>query len=206
VSVVSFEPSPNTLPYLTRTARGSPWNGRWTIIPKAAAERPGTLDFHAADSASALFDGLRDTGRGGATRTVSVPVTTLDTAWAELGRPVVSIIKIDVEGAESQVLAGAPELLAAHRPHILLEWYEENLKAYDVEPGRLLAFARANGYRVFAMPAGVPVDDVTTLRVQMVLGDTFLLSPAATMPAAGWAMDDAGGAEAPPAAAARARQ
>ncbi len=46
---------------------------------------------------------------------------TLDDAWAELGFPPVSFIKLDVDGNEPAVLRGASRLLAELRPTILLE-------------------------------------------------------------------------------------
>src|SRR5437867_7877616 len=37
--VVSFEPSPNTLPYLQRTLSESHFQNRWFIIPRALSDR-----------------------------------------------------------------------------------------------------------------------------------------------------------------------
>lgn len=65
-----------------------------------------------------------------------VPAQTLDMLWREAGSPDVSFVKIDTEGAEHAVLAGASDLLEACRPAILLEAKdEERLVALD----RLLA-------------------------------------------------------------------
>lgn len=50
---------------------------------------------------------------------VSVPVTTLDAYWRQSGITP-RVIKIDVEGAEYDVLAGARQLLADHRPALLI--------------------------------------------------------------------------------------
>ncbi|HEV8065830.1 MAG TPA: FkbM family methyltransferase, partial [Acidimicrobiales bacterium] len=48
-----------------------------------------------------------------------VTLTTLDTALSEQDRGRVSVVKIDVEGAELGVLAGAEKLLSVRRPVIL---------------------------------------------------------------------------------------
>jgi FkbM family methyltransferase len=52
---------------------------------------------------------------------VRVPSRTLDAVWKADGRPSVSVVKVDVEGAELSVLKGGRELLAAERPALLLE-------------------------------------------------------------------------------------
>lgn len=54
-----------------------------------------------------------------------VPVTTLDAIWRSLGSPVVSVIKLDVEGMEDRVLAGGGALLKGCRPAILAEVLDE---------------------------------------------------------------------------------
>src|SRR5207247_2348291 len=43
--VVSFEPSPNSLPFLRRTASESAYNERWVVIGKGLSQRCGELDF-----------------------------------------------------------------------------------------------------------------------------------------------------------------
>src|SRR5262249_7918982 len=52
---------------------------------------------------------------------VAVAVTTLDDLLRTRGWPEVSLIKIDVQGAEAQVLAGARETLDRFRPVLFLE-------------------------------------------------------------------------------------
>jgi len=52
---------------------------------------------------------------------VSVPAATLDSVFFSLPSPAVTAIKIDAEGSEPHVLAGAAHLLESARPAILLE-------------------------------------------------------------------------------------
>ncbi|MFM2437456.1 MAG: hypothetical protein RLZ55_265 [Actinomycetota bacterium] len=56
-----------------------------------------------------------------ATETIEVPTLTLDALHAERAHEHVSLVKIDVEGAEHLVLAGADELLRRERPVLTVE-------------------------------------------------------------------------------------
>jgi len=46
----------------------------------------------------------------------------LDLLWAERGRPQVALLKIDVEGLEAEVLAGARQLIRENRPDLVVEF------------------------------------------------------------------------------------
>jgi FkbM family methyltransferase len=175
--VVSFEPSPNSLPYLLRTHAGSPYRDRWVIVEKALSDTQTLGDFHIADAARGAFDGFADTGRAGPTREITVPVTRLDTEWARLGRPRVAVIKIDVEGAELGVLGGARECLAAQRPPVLTEWNAENLRAYRSPAHCLFDFAKEHGFEVYGVPSLVRATDGASLAVLMLQTESFLLWP-----------------------------
>lgn len=52
---------------------------------------------------------------------IDVEVRRLDTFWTRLGRPPTSLVKVDVEGAEHRVIAGAAGLIEACRPIIAVE-------------------------------------------------------------------------------------
>ncbi|MEP6783312.1 MAG: FkbM family methyltransferase, partial [Acidobacteriota bacterium] len=129
--VVSFEPSPSSLPFLERTAKESPYRDRWSVIGAAVADRAGELDFTVGSAKDALYEGLRSGDRITGGRVITVPVTTLDDAWRQLGEPEVSLIKIDVEGAEGGVFDGATALLQRWRPAILVEWYGAYLARFN---------------------------------------------------------------------------
>ena len=70
------------------------------VVAKAVSSEPGEAIFYADTPADGALDGLQDTGRGRAKKKVTVPVTTIDTIWNDLGRATVSVIKIDIEGGE----------------------------------------------------------------------------------------------------------
>lgn len=175
VKVVSYEPSSNSMPYLARTREASGMRDRWQIVDKALGAAQGAVGFSLSDPADAFFDGLKPTGRVRQSSKTTVEMTTLDAEWARLGRPPVSVIKIDVEGAELEVLRGAAECIAAARPAILLEWNAANVAAYGLPPDEILRTAAALNYRLHAVPTLVPVGTDAELRVHMAFTESFLL-------------------------------
>jgi FkbM family methyltransferase len=175
--VLALEPSPNVLTYLERTIAGSPYATRWTLVPKAAADFLGHVKFSLSAQENSLFDGIRNTRRVPSAREVEVEVTTIDEEWKGIGSPVISAIKIDVEGAELGALRGSMECLRVNRPAVLLEWNAKNLAAYGCLPETLLSFAIAEGFRLLSLPYLVEVSDETQLRLHMLRTESFLLCP-----------------------------
>lgn len=118
--VIAFEPAQECFPWLERFERA-------TVLPYAVSDTEGTVDL------VALTDKI-DTGQlvtagtvgmewnpGDPTGTVrTVKSTTLDRIAAELGPP--DFVKVDVEGHEAKVLAGAKDLLLHGSPQ---EWLVE---------------------------------------------------------------------------------
>jgi FkbM family methyltransferase len=173
--VVSFEPSPSSLPFLQRTASESTYRDRWTVVGKGLSNQTGEFDFWIGRPADSPYEGFESADRIVAARVIKVPVSTLDEEWRQLGEPDVSVIKIDVEGAEGLVLNGGGELLAACRPAVLVEWHEPYLKRFGTSVNQLLSFARQACYRIYTVPGGVPVDEERSLRVQIISCSNFLL-------------------------------
>ena len=173
--VVSFEPSPNALPYLLRTAKESKYSDRWLIIGKAAGNKIGETNFHIASPEKGAFDSINDTKRVESEKEIVVPITTIDAEWSLLGKPSVSVIKIDVEGTELQTMQGGLCCIATERPFILTEWNTANLRAYNCSPEKLFEFAENIRYRVFGVPFLIPVTDKVELKTQMLRTENFLL-------------------------------
>jgi FkbM family methyltransferase len=79
---------------------------------------------------------------------VAVATTTVDDLLAARGWPEVSLIKIDVQGAEALVLSGARQALERSRPALFLEVDDAALRRFGSSAGGLLESAVAQGYTI----------------------------------------------------------
>ena len=125
--VYAFEPQPVVGAILQKNLAD---NGltNVTVLPSClvAPGSPPTLRFPDVDYSKTENPGA--VGLAGLTetmRTIDVPATTLDDFYASrkdeiAGRPL-SFVKIDVEGAEADVLAGAENLIRTERPNLIIE-------------------------------------------------------------------------------------
>ena len=176
--VVSIEASPNVLPFLARTHSECPHKGRWEIVRKAVTDRAGeSISCTVHRSGGDVYDGIKHTGRADSAETITVPTTTVDAEWEERGRPTVSLIKIDTEGAEIGVLKGAKECVQVCRPSIITEWSPKNFVAYGNDPSDMWTLARDFGYDVFAIPTMAPVLSPNVLPSLLELHENLLLIP-----------------------------
>lgn len=180
LKVVSFEPSPNSIPYLKRTIAESSYNGRWKLQETAVGEESGATRFCINSNANGAFDGRGATGRAGATDSIEVPLISLDQFWTDSGKPAVCMIKIDVEGFETEVLRGAARCLKECRPIVVLEWSLLNLKALGRKNQELLTIATELGFEVFAIPSLSSVGTEASLELQMKYTESFVLYPQPT--------------------------
>jgi len=129
--VVAFEPNPHNMERLRQhLGRNDDLQERITLMTCALGNVDGEEDF--------VFSPEVDDGRSSGSHLnqafvpeepgayqsfiqTRVPVVTADTLLRDKSVPAPSIIKIDVEGAEALVLAGAQHLLRSLRPVLLIE-------------------------------------------------------------------------------------
>jgi len=127
--VFVFEPGSNNIPYIRRNTAN---NETIILIEEAVSDREGEVEFYEEDltgqnnsllSDYEIFDdNLLNAGVKGFQRKVKViSTTTLDSFWAEQGFPNVDFIKVDVEGAEEQVLRGGVNLISSSKPNLMVE-------------------------------------------------------------------------------------
>ena len=121
-SVLSIEPDTWLVSLLRRTSLAqAAASAPVTIVPCAIASRPSLSTFYVENrsrAASALegFDRLQT---GGASERQTVVTVTLD--WLLGFAPPPTVLKIDVEGAELEVLRGSTHLFEIARPVVLCE-------------------------------------------------------------------------------------
>ena len=116
--VVAIEPGPPQVYCLRRTFAREIASGRVVVEAKGVWDREGTLDLAAGeDSARSSLTGLASG------KVVAVPVTTIDRLAEDLKLAPVGFIKMDIEGAEPQALAGAARLLREQRPALAIAAY-----------------------------------------------------------------------------------
>lgn len=129
-----------------------------TIVPAALGDFEGTLRLTTElDNQNHLV--LADEVAGLASEIV--PVQTLD---ALIGDRMVDGLKIDVEGAELLVLAGAQRLLSSQRVRLIqLEWNQKSLELLGQKRASTAAFLASYGYELFRPNARgdlTPVQDL----------------------------------------------
>lgn len=154
-AVLAFEPNPLVRALLRL-------NIRLNELPNvevrgvAVADRPAAGDLHVQAPA---------TGAGSLSRsTVSCPrsahpveVTTLDEAWdapVDLGP---TLVKVDVQGSEARVLAGARGLLGRYRPAVLVEFNPRQLTLSGSRPEALTGMLTDLGYALLLVDEGLGV-------------------------------------------------
>jgi FkbM family methyltransferase len=114
--VLAVEPVPATRTLLAANAARNGLEDRIEIVGQALSDSPGTLTLALPDGESGQASVHPDTTATGAER-FTVPSSTLD---ALLGERRVRLLKIDVEGHELAVLAGASRVLASGQVDYLL--------------------------------------------------------------------------------------
>lgn len=142
VRVVAYEPSPLTRSYLSRHLQ---WNGlsdRVIVRDICCGAARGLTRFYAHPEQPEGINGLLpDDGLVETT----MRCTTLDAEIDELG-VVPTFVKIDVEGAELDVLGGASQLLARHTPRLLVSLHPRRLSMRGESIPDVMAWLRSREY------------------------------------------------------------
>lgn len=157
--VHALEPVPENLVLLRDNIAENRLSRHITVHDVAAGEQAGTLSFymddankggHSIDRTNVIREG----------ETLNVTVRRLDDI-VHSDIPI-SAIKIDTQGSETSILRGASEILARHRPILLLEWWPYGLKNHGgTEPA--ISILQNLGYQAALLHEGtaprlVPVE------------------------------------------------
>ena len=149
--VFAFEPEPRNLELLRQNVSHNQC-GNVSIRPFALGRTSGEqklyLDRRNFGNMSLASENITPSDREGE---VAVSVKSLD---AELAGAPLDFLKLDVQGAEGLVLAGARETLRERRPVILMEFWPYGLKNLGTEPREFLSELANFGYEFFVVHEG----------------------------------------------------
>jgi FkbM family methyltransferase len=137
--VVAFEPAPRNLRYLRRHLSLN-HASNVTVLEVAVSDRAGVGRF---DAGAGSYLGRLDPAG-----TIDVRTTTLDELVTERSVPSPHVLKLDIEGAESDALVGAAAILRDARPAIFLATHGS--KVHD----SCISILRRSGYSVRALEHG----------------------------------------------------
>jgi FkbM family methyltransferase len=116
--VVAIEPTPDNLAVLRRNVAASGLSNI-VIEPVAVGSAPGVRDLFVRGEKSAVNSFYPESCYAHVTDVLRVPVVPLD----NLASDGADVVKIDVEGAELDVLEGMPRLLQRPRTALIIEWH-----------------------------------------------------------------------------------
>ncbi len=164
--VWAFEPDPDAFEILRRNVELNGYDNV-QLVPKALGAEPGTLRLYRHPTNRGdhrVYD------PGDAREAVDVEVTTLDQYFATRER--VDLVKIDTQGAECTILAGAGETLKRHDDvRVIMEYTPQYIRQMGADPGACLSRLDALGFSFyeileFAQKKAVVKTDLQTLRAR----------------------------------------
>ena len=147
--VYAFEPAPENLRLLRRNIRRNRLRNV-TVYPVAAGAGRGRREFHLARHAelASVLNGFYPHISADSTTTMTVEEVPVDS----LVESPVHIVKVDVEGAELEVLRGMKRILTEN-PDVqaCIEWDWDNWRHAGHDPIELPTFLRQCGFRRFTV-------------------------------------------------------
>ncbi len=164
--VYAFEPSPTTFGHLRANLEA---NGAGNVVAcnRAVSDTAGTVRFHDISYFSAGSFSSDEASLLSAASYGSDPfeaaATTIDDVVADRALERVDFVKIDVEGAELSVLAGAEKTLATYRPVTVLEF---NTFGFTIHQSVLPQVALARIVEVFPHVFVLDRDDGALCRLE----------------------------------------
>ena len=123
IEYIGFEPNPECVYYTQKLIDRNEWK-KTTLIPSGIAGNTGIIELNyyfddPTDSSASIVPDFR--GNDSVVRKSFITCSSAtDVNFLFTGKTI-SAIKIDVEGAELEVIRGLQDFLKQHRPHMLVE-------------------------------------------------------------------------------------
>ncbi len=150
--VYAFEPNPALADWASENCRLNHLTNV-KIEKIALSDKTSKLEFYVGDNFGSLDKKIARLGSRRINR-IRVPVTTIDAYVKSQNIKKVSVIKIDAEGKDFEVLRGADQTLRHYHPYLIVEVYG---LSYDADIGRdkkILAYLGKLGYQAYAFVQG----------------------------------------------------
>jgi len=147
--VVVFEPIPKAL---ERIAENLELNGAGnvTLINTALGSKAGSFVLE-----KPFEDSRINLARTNARESdITVTVERFDTLAQSQSIPVPSLVKMDVEGAELEVLQGMEDLVKNHHPSFVIELHPQFLPQFGASVDDVVHWLETRGYHLTAIDAG----------------------------------------------------
>ncbi len=119
--VVAIEPGPENIECLRRNFKSEIEAGRVIVYPKGIWDKEETLTLRVDPNNSAADSVVLRTE--GQTKSVEVPLTTIDKMVEELKLERIDYVKFDIEGAEPNALRGGAASIAKYKPRLSVSAY-----------------------------------------------------------------------------------
>jgi len=134
-----------------------------TLNKVCLSDNEGTAPFHVYDEEHAAWNTMADRPLQNygisikPVRTEQLVTTTIDAYCEARNIPKIDLLKIDVEGAEYQVIKGASRMMKEKRIGCLV--FEFGQTTFDMgnDPGMLKDFIVSHGYRIRNLVQGDPI-------------------------------------------------
>lgn len=159
-TVVSIEPNPRSRLFLEQTISCNLQNGdsgqvKVHVCPLAASDRDGEASLHLNlenKGDNRLYSSALSTA------IIPIKVKPLDAILDDLGIVKVNLIKIDVQGCESMVLAGGLDTIRRSPDLVIVsEFWPEGMRAAGSDPLAYLTQLTSLGLRLHTLHGGVLV-------------------------------------------------
>ena len=138
--VYAYEPNPDSFRFLTKSVERNGFTSRATLVNKAVAGTEGVRTLYVTKELSGtdtLYDHRPDN------RPVEVLCITLERIFEENGISICDLMKVDVEGAEYEILLSAPDHILSRIKKIVMEWHLIDPR-YGIND--LTSFLRSKGF------------------------------------------------------------
>lgn len=151
--VIAFEPTSDTYTLLTENVALNNNPKNITLINAAASDQDGEQDIYVLTNGKDAWNSMAVKPEEGQYRVDKIKTVSVDALVNSKQIPPPRVVKIDVEGWELHVLRGLENTIAAHKPVMLIEFTEPNLRAAGTTPEELAAYIRSLHYELFSYDA-----------------------------------------------------